>query len=263
MIILIIINSSCRKRNTIFISGVFIVLFIVTMTSYLFRKTEHTDFPTYWKQTTIFPRHRGNTLVDKTDVVLQYDSLTRYDSKVFNEDSTMDANKQKDKDNLTKTVKSLPLQPSINSKVQQSINSKLETTKEVTHVGFLKVHKAASSTAQSIILRFGLERNLSIVIPTPIHYISKRKYFFSDIWPSFHELSSVRGNIDTKLKYDILSHHMVFNHKKVSQLLHNDTVYVAIVRDPFDLFVSAAVYYKFAFKTPYHYLFPNCPTRHS
>jgi hypothetical protein len=166
--------------------------------------------------------------------------------------------KQKAEDKLTKTVKSLPLQPSINNKVQPSMNSKLETTQEVTHVEFLKVHKAASSTVQSIILRFGLERNLSMVIPTPVHYISKQKYYFSDIWPSFHESPSVReevcGNIDKKLKYDILSHHMVFNHKKVSQLLHNDTVYVAIVRDPFDLFVSAAIYYKFALKKPYYYL---------
>ncbi|XP_045214363.2 uncharacterized protein LOC123564685 [Mercenaria mercenaria] len=133
-----------------------------------------------------------------------------------------------------------------------------ENKNEATHIEFLKVHKAASSTAQSIILRFGLKRNLSFVIPTPTHYISTQKYFFSDIWPPLPEKPNAHQRVDKNIKsnhkYDILSHHMVFNHKKVSQLLYNDTVYVAIVRDPFDLFISSACYYKFALKSPYPYL---------
>lgn len=131
-------------------------------------------------------------------------------------------------------------------------------SREVTHIEFLKVHKAASSTVQSIILRFGLKRNLSVVIPTPSIYISHDKYFFSDLWPPLPKPYNERLNADDSAnKYDTLSHHMVFNRKKVSQFLHNDSKYIAVVREPFDQFLSAAHYYKFVFRHPYLHRLSN------
>ena len=129
---------------------------------------------------------------------------------------------------------------------------------EVTHIEFLKVHKAASSTVQNIFIRFGLKRNLSFVIPADQHYISKEKTYFSDIWPPLPKMS--RDTPDKSLsnqgqgegyKHDILCNHMVFNRKKISRLLHNDSVYIGIVREPLDQFLSSAVYYKFKWRYPY------------
>jgi hypothetical protein len=123
---------------------------------------------------------------------------------------------------------------------------------EITHIEFLKVHKAASSTVQNILMRFGLKRNLSFVIPADQHYISKERTYFSDIWPPLpKESADIRDNLGKSDKHDILCNHMVFNRKKISRLLHNDSMYIGIVREPFDQFLSSAIYYKFKYKYPY------------
>ncbi|XP_045178708.2 galactose-3-O-sulfotransferase 4-like [Mercenaria mercenaria] len=143
-------------------------------------------------------------------------------------------------------------------------NSLSKASLEVSHIEFLKVHKAASTTVQNVIMRFGLKRNLSFVIPTPRHYISVEKTYFSDLWPplpnrKYTHKNRVQNNKASREnnKFDILCNHMVFNSKKVSRLLHDDSVYIAIVREPFDQFLSAAFYYKFKWKYPYLAKLPN------
>ena len=114
---------------------------------------------------------------------------------------------------------------------------------EKRHIAFLKVHKAASSTVQNILYRFGSDRNLSFVLPRATHYISQhnaKKY--SAILPSFDN--------STK-KYDILCNHVTFNRTKFKQLLYDDAFYLAIVREPLDLFISSAYYYKYVWPSQY------------
>lgn len=113
---------------------------------------------------------------------------------------------------------------------------------EVRHIGFLKVHKAASSTVQNILYRFGLHRNLSFVLPKPGHYLAKKKYSYNPVFPPLRKDNG---------KYDILCNHVRFNLAKFKELLHTDAVYIAIVRDPLELFISASYYYKFVWNFDY------------
>ena len=114
---------------------------------------------------------------------------------------------------------------------------------EKQHIAFLKVHKAASSTVQNIFYRFGLKRNLSLVLPVGTHYISKmntKRHY--RILPPYDNNTG---------KYDILCNHAVFNHKKFQKLLHNDSIYVATVREPLQLFISSALYFRYVWPADY------------
>lgn len=117
------------------------------------------------------------------------------------------------------------------------------TDPEKRHIAFLKVHKAASSTVQNILYRFGSQRELSFVLPYTSHYISQHNAkTYNRVLPPFDN--------DTG-KYDILCNHVMFNHTKFKQLMYDDAVYLAIVREPLDLFVSAAYYYKYTWPAKY------------
>ena len=105
------------------------------------------------------------------------------------------------------------------------------------------MHKAASSTVQNILYRFGSHRNLSFVLPYNTHYISK--------YPS-KSYNALLGSPDYKTgKYDILCNHVVFNHTKFKHLMYDDTIYIAIVREPLDQFISAAYYSKYVYPIKY------------
>ncbi|XP_053385836.1 galactosylceramide sulfotransferase-like [Mercenaria mercenaria] len=103
---------------------------------------------------------------------------------------------------------------------------------EVRHIGFLKVHKAASSTMQNIFFRFGLKRNLTYVFTKHPNYFSRSaEMHLPLVKPRYRK------------GYDILCNHGVFNYDIYSSLLPKDTVYLAIVRDPLAVFISAVNYY--------------------
>ena len=103
---------------------------------------------------------------------------------------------------------------------------------EVRHIGFLKVHKAASSTIQNIFFRFGHQRNLSFVFTTDANYFSRKKEEHYPILPPRYRTG-----------YDILCNHGIFNYETYASILPADTVYIAIVRDPLELFLSSVNYY--------------------
>lgn len=103
---------------------------------------------------------------------------------------------------------------------------------EVRHIGFLKVHKAASSTMQNMFFRFGLKRNLTFVFTRHPNYFSRS---------SRNHLQLVKPKY--RDGYDILCNHGIFNYDIYSSLLPNDTVYLAIVREPLAVFISAVNYY--------------------
>lgn len=123
---------------------------------------------------------------------------------------------------------------------------------EKRHLAFLKVHKAASSTLQNIIYRFGYKRRLSFVLPVDTHYISQNKFVYNKVLkPLQIDNSSGAMSGNTEGKYDILCNHVVFNHDLFRGLLREDTVYIAIIREPLQLFLSAAQYYRFVWTADY------------
>ena len=109
-------------------------------------------------------------------------------------------------------------------------------------MAFLKVHKAASSTVQNILYRFGFERDLSFALPLKGHYISRNANSYAPLLAPFDSKTG---------KYDIICNHVVFNYSKFKSLMYDDAFYVAIVREPLSRFVSAAYYYSYVYPNPY------------
>ncbi|XP_071090543.1 galactose-3-O-sulfotransferase 2-like [Haliotis cracherodii] len=107
-----------------------------------------------------------------------------------------------------------------------------DTSPEVQHVFFLKVHKAASSTILNILYRFGYTRSKNFALPRKGNYIELVDH--SNVLP-----------IPPNNSYDILCNHLlVFSHAKISQIMPQDTVNIAIVREPFERLHSAFEYYR-------------------
>jgi len=111
---------------------------------------------------------------------------------------------------------------------------------EIQHVAFLKVHKAASSTAQNIFMRFGWRRNSTFVLSP-----AKNPSGYANII-SLRE-SLTENNIlpppDGK-HYDILCNHVFYTKKAFSHFMPNDTAFIAIIREPFELYKSILNYFR-------------------
>ena len=126
---------------------------------------------------------------------------------------------------------------------KRRLSAGTENKSEIKHIAYLKVHKAASSTVQNILYRFGSERNLSFVLPVISHYISQHNA------KTYHK---VLRSLDTETgKYDIVCNHVMFNYTKFKQFMYDDAIYIAIVREPLDLFISSAYYYKYVWPAEY------------
>ena len=103
--------------------------------------------------------------------------------------------------------------------------------REVRHIAFLKVHKAASGSATSIFFRFGTARKLKFLRPKWLNIISS-----SD---TISDKSILNG--DSK-PFDIMTSHVIYNRAAFEKYLHNDSVYVGIVREPYIQFKSSMNY---------------------
>ncbi|XP_067657449.1 galactose-3-O-sulfotransferase 2-like isoform X2 [Haliotis asinina] len=108
------------------------------------------------------------------------------------------------------------------------------TVPEVHHVVFLKVHKAASSTVMNIFMRFGISRNLSVMVPKELNVFSQSTHLHPDQFLHY----SPDG------KYDILCCHVIYRKTSMAPYFPPDTRYIGIVREPFQQFLSAFFYYK-------------------
>ncbi|XP_069131677.1 galactose-3-O-sulfotransferase 2-like [Argopecten irradians] len=110
---------------------------------------------------------------------------------------------------------------------------------EKRHIAFLKVHKAASTTVQNVFLRFAMRRDLLVVLP------KVPKFFFPNI-------ISLRNTITSRnilpaprnRSYDITCCHVIYNRTAFDRIMPRDTVYIGIVRDPFDHFKSILNYFR-------------------
>ncbi|XP_035687779.1 galactosylceramide sulfotransferase-like [Branchiostoma floridae] len=105
-----------------------------------------------------------------------------------------------------------------------------------TNIVFLKTHKTAGSTIQNVIMRYGLNKNLTFALPRTGHR-----------FPGFFERSSVLPVNQNKNKtaYNILCHHTRFHYDNMRDLMPNDSVYITAVRSPGKLFQSAFEYFQF------------------
>ncbi|XP_059468488.1 galactosylceramide sulfotransferase-like isoform X2 [Neocloeon triangulifer] len=102
-----------------------------------------------------------------------------------------------------------------------------------TKVGFLKMHKCASSTVQNILFRYGESHDLNFVLPGSNNYLGKEAPF------NRTQIAKVpwRG-----IGYDMFAVHTVWSTPEVRALLGPAATFVTIVRDPVDLFESLYTY---------------------
>ena len=109
---------------------------------------------------------------------------------------------------------------------ERSIGQQVCTTK--THIAFIKVPKAASTTFANIFQRFGLSRNLSFLLPKT----ASRVTFNHGYLPL----------LEGKSYFDIVSNHVVFNASFFAKVFPRDVVLVANLRFPLSRFVSSMQY---------------------
>jgi hypothetical protein len=105
-----------------------------------------------------------------------------------------------------------------------------------THVAFLKVHKAGSTTMQNLFFRFGIRHNLNILLPRRGNYLNS---------------PGQKLPLKSGQHYDIFACHTVYNTKWFKSLLPADAVNIAIVRAPVDRMISSAYYYRDIFGVKY------------
>ncbi|KAL3881019.1 hypothetical protein ACJMK2_033219 [Sinanodonta woodiana] len=116
--------------------------------------------------------------------------------------------------------------------------SHINCSAKKTHVAFLKVHKAGSTTIMNIFLRFAIQNKLNMVLP-------KRSsgYGFNYIG---YEDTVRRENIvplPYNETYDILCNHVMYEREAFQSILPKDTVNIGIIREPASHMMSAGTYY--------------------
>ncbi|CAG5086573.1 Oidioi.mRNA.OKI2018_I69.PAR.g11265.t2.cds [Oikopleura dioica] len=118
----------------------------------------------------------------------------------------------------------------------QVIGSKISGKQCNAHknIFFLKTHKAGSTTLQNVLLRYGEANSLTFALPKQpgAHVFNYNLKFNSDL---------VRPSPSGS--YNILCNHLHFDEKGVKETMPKDTKYIAIVRNPLDLFESIMSYY--------------------
>ncbi|KAL3836446.1 hypothetical protein ACJMK2_021878 [Sinanodonta woodiana] len=111
---------------------------------------------------------------------------------------------------------------------------------EVCHVAFITVYKAASSTAHNVFLRFGWARNLTFVLSS-----TRSKFGYPNVISSTESLT--KSNILPKPNgkhFDIQCSHIIYNKSAFEYFLPNDTIYIGIVREPYEQYKSTLHYYR-------------------
>ena len=111
-----------------------------------------------------------------------------------------------------------------------------DKTSEVRQVVFVKVHKAASSTMQNILLRFAMSRNLSVLLPR-----QPTRTSLNEITPILNRNMVIQQ--PPGRNFDILCNHVIYNKKQISKYIPPSSVRVAILRQPLKQTLSALEYY--------------------
>ncbi|XP_035668585.1 galactosylceramide sulfotransferase-like [Branchiostoma floridae] len=110
------------------------------------------------------------------------------------------------------------------------------------NIVFLKTHKTAGSTVQNILMRYGLDNNLSFALPRTGHRFQYPWYFEkgSVLQENTNKENTNKGNTN----YNILCHHTRFHYENIRDLMPNDSVYITVVRSPGKIFRSAFEYFQ-------------------
>ncbi|XP_076329594.1 galactosylceramide sulfotransferase-like [Tachypleus tridentatus] len=118
------------------------------------------------------------------------------------------------------------------------------TTKK-TDIVFLKMHKAASSSIQNILMRFGDRHDLLFVLPQTGNYIGHPRPFHHSMVPKL-KVSALN------IHYNIIAHHIRFNYHELKRVMPRNALFFTILRKPAELFESLYSYYSLEnfFKTP-------------
>ena len=107
---------------------------------------------------------------------------------------------------------------------------------EKRHVYFLKNHKCGSTTMFNMFMRFGMSRNLSVMIFTrsfPYPYVNYTKFLRPDPVDYPHWNNT----------YDIFCDHSIYNETYLMKKMPPDVARVAIVREPLSYLQSAFTHY--------------------
>ncbi|KAK2704382.1 hypothetical protein QYM36_016695, partial [Artemia franciscana] len=102
-------------------------------------------------------------------------------------------------------------------------------------VGFLKIHKCASSTIQNIFLRHAYLNNINVAVP-PEEY---NNYLGN---PHHFEAKLLKNSPGHYGGFEMFLLHTRWDHQEVSKVLGPNTFYVTILRHPVDLFESLFAY---------------------
>ncbi|XP_070547043.1 galactosylceramide sulfotransferase-like [Ptychodera flava] len=111
--------------------------------------------------------------------------------------------------------------------------------RERTQIVFIKTHKTASSTTNSIIQRFGYNRGLAFALPKKGHIFTERYLFSRKL------LLHQRPPENRTTHFNIIASHLRYNRPELDQVVPNAT-YITILRNPIQRFESAFGYYNFA-----------------
>lgn len=102
------------------------------------------------------------------------------------------------------------------------------------HIVYLKVHKAASSTLQNIVMRAGMKRNLTFALPVTDNFNQLG-------WPAkFNRARNLKKHPGTP---DVLCFHTVLSDDLI-QTMPQDSFYFTSLRDPFTQLKSLFEYYQ-------------------
>ncbi|RUS80536.1 hypothetical protein EGW08_011676 [Elysia chlorotica] len=111
---------------------------------------------------------------------------------------------------------------------------KLEDQGERRQVVFAKVHKAASSTVQNVLLRFAMARELDVLLPRKGNHINENG---AQINPGAL-ISHQEGK-----PFDILCNHLVYNAEQIAAYIPRGAFTFGILREPLSQALSALQYY--------------------
>ncbi|XP_070546758.1 galactosylceramide sulfotransferase-like isoform X2 [Ptychodera flava] len=113
--------------------------------------------------------------------------------------------------------------------------------KEITQVVYIKTHKTASSTTNSVVQRFGYNRGLVFALPKDGHIFNERHLFTRQL------LQYQRPPSNQSIHFNIIASHLRYNRPELDKVVPNAT-YITIIRNPIHRFESAFGFNNYASK---------------
>ncbi len=128
------------------------------------------------------------------------------------------------------------------------IDSELDTCSPQNQIAFIKTHKTASTTLQTIVNRYGFFQNLSFVFNK--NSINNGHFYFIPLTPRnqqrlFLPPLKVRFTDYPRYNFDIIAVHVRYDRVTMEKFMKKNTKYISIIRDPVTQWESAFDFFKF------------------